>query len=355
MARGVASRGAVVRDSALFWLRHRGTGGPRIFYLLTPPPRLRNVGDQAQVVAIRAWVDEHYPGRQVVEIDKDQQRRVLPALRRVARADDLVLLHSGGNLGDRGIWSETARRAAITALRHCPVVSLPQTIFFSDTPTGRHERATTEGVYAGHRRLVVIGRDPVSAEQAAAMFPGATTFALPDPVLSLPPRPRDGTGRTGPGPASSGPLSVLLCLRQDDESATGPADVAVLRAMPHVITAYDTTLDHDIAPEQRHAVLAAALDLFSAADVVVTDRFHGVIFSVLCRRPVVVLRTVDHKLTSAISWFEGMSWVRFAGSVAEVPGLVDQLRGADTARAPDFRALYFDPLPGRLAEALRVG
>src|SRR5262245_41863365 len=42
---------------------------PRAIYALTPTASLRNVGDQAQVVAIERWLARHYPDHPVVELD----------------------------------------------------------------------------------------------------------------------------------------------------------------------------------------------------------------------------------------------------------------------------------------------
>ena len=97
----------------------------KIIYALTPPPYLKNVGDHAQVIAIRAWLDKHFPELPVIEIDKDQGNYFLPALRWLVQLDDIFFLHSGGNLGDRGKWSETMRRQMISEFPSNQIISLP--------------------------------------------------------------------------------------------------------------------------------------------------------------------------------------------------------------------------------------
>ena len=309
----------------------------KILYAITPPPRLKNVGDHAQVVAIRAWLKKHFPELPAIEMDKDQARYYLPALRWLVQPRDIVFLHSGGNLGDRAIWSESIRRLLISTFPENQIVSLPQTIYFSHTPTGRRERENTRRIYATHPNLTIIARDPRSGELAAELFSQARTFCMPDFVLSLPPRPSN---------TRNDPPRVLLCLRLDDESAlTEEQRKDIANHLPYPCTYYDTTLAEPIGVSEREVVLEHTLDLFRTSDVVVTDRYHGLIFAVLCRKPCVVLGTVDHKLTSAIQWFRDVSFVALAHDLGEIPSLVDRCLAIESRQVPDWNVKYFDKIP----------
>lgn len=310
---------------------------PKIVYALTPPPYLKNIGDHAQVIAIRAWLDRHFGDLEVLEMDKDRGHYLLPALRWLVTPEDVVFLHSGGNLGDRGKWSEGMRREIIRNFPRNQIVSLPQTIFFSDTPDGQKEQAISCSIYNRHPNLTVIGRDPRSGELAAELFPEATTFCMPDFVLSLPPR-QSTTQHDSP--------QILLCLRLDVESALTPEQRQEIGdRLPYQCTYYDTTLEKDIDFDHRKATLDSTLAKFLAADVVVTDRYHGLIFTVLCQKPCVVLRTVDHKLTSAIHWFESLPHVMFAQDLTEVPQLVEQCLQIVPEQRINWSEQYFDKIP----------
>ena len=321
--------------------------GPRIIYALTPTAALSNVGDQAQVVAIRAWLARHYPDRAVVEIDKDVVLAATDMIAAHVRPDDLIFLHSGGNLGDRGLWSETGRRRMIDRFPGNRIVSLPQTIYFSDTIDGRLQRRESEKIYNAHRRLTVLGRDRQSGQLAAELFPNARIGTFPDFVLSLSAEDFDlSVDSTMAG-------RTLACLRVDDESifSTGEREsLAALIGGP--VSLYDTTLAEPIQPDERVTVLARTLSHFASHDSVVTDRYHGLIFSVICRKPTVVLRTVDHKLTSAIEWFADIPNVRFCEDVQSIPRLLDEVRAATDVVYPDFNALYFDRIPAFVGQKI---
>lgn len=312
----------------------------RVIYGLIPTAGLKNVGDHAQVVAIQKWIAKHYPGLPVVELDKNVILGCRDEIARLARPNDLVFLHSGGNMGDRGIWSETARRTLIEILPNNRIVSLPQTIFFSETPFGDYQKKVSQAIYAQHGHLTVMGRDDVSGNLAKSLFPRSQVITMPDFVLSL----RRDDFALSPRPENAG--KIMTCLRLDDESVFTPEErLKVATRINQPSTLYDTTLEHPITAGERYHVVRDTLELFDSHEAVVTDRFHGLIFGVICRKPVVVLRTVDHKLTSAVAWFKDIPNVQFCDSPDQIAATLERVRKTPVKRYPDFNALYFDRLP----------
>jgi len=313
---------------------------PKVVLALTPPPWIQNIGDQAQTVAILAWIRRTFPDRAILELNQSETGYFLPALRLLIRPHDLILLHSGGNLGDRYPATERPRRALIRGFPRNRIVSLPQTICFADTEAGRAERDATAASYGTHPDLRLICRDRVSARAAVAMFPRAKLYCLPDFVLSLP--------SMATPPAADGP-PILICRRLDRESRHDAATWDALAGrLASPVTFWDTRLDEPIPPGQREARLAETLRLVAAHRVVVTDRFHAIVFAILCGRPCVALPAIDHKVSSSRHWFRG---VLYAETPDDVPALVEQALTRGFVPEEDWNARYFD----RLAELLGLG
>ena len=322
------------------------TAARRAIYALTPPARLRNVGDQAQVVAIEKWLEKNFPDVPAVELNKDITLACMPDIASAVTPDDIIFLHSGGNLGDRGRWSETARRLVIQTFPDNRIISLPQTIFFSATPVGESEKEKTRTIYGQHRHLTVVGRDQKSGDIAKDLFPLATVMTCPDFVLSLDCR------DLGVDLGEPVEQKIMLCLREDDESALSSDSKSFLaNILDSEFTLFDTTLKQDIEASDRIKTLADTLRLFQRHRSVVTDRFHGLIFSVLCRKPTVVLRTVDHKLTSAFDWFKDIPNVVFCDDPSKVPAALERAEATPVPAYPDFNALYFNPLARYVRDA----
>ena len=241
----------------------------------------------------------------------------------------------------------------IQSLPQNKIVSLPQTIFFSDTDKGRHERSRTVSIYGKHPNLMITGRDQESANLASELFPHARTAAYPDFVLSL----EDERWSSGQFAYKTKDDSTLCCLRVDDESALGQAGrQKVLELVGGKAEHYDTTFSHRIEVDSRVEQLRKTLLHFSKFGSVVTDRYHGLIFAVLSRVPTVALSTVDHKLTSAFEWFEEIPYVRFAESVDQVPALLEEVRSIDTQAVNNgWNQKYFDPLASEVKTWLSSG
>lgn len=330
----------LLRNIQFAWSRRHLRGRRKIIYALTPPPNLQNVGDHAQAIAIRAWLCKHFAELPVIEVDKDESRYYLRALRWLVRPDDIVFIQSGGNLGNAGIWSESLRRMLIVNFPRNKIVSLPQTISFSETPLGREERENTRRIYATHPDLTVVARDSQSEAIANDLFPNAKILCMPDFALSLPPRDR--------GKAND-PPRVLLCFREDAMSTlSGEQEKLIAAGIPYECKQTNTYIDEEIPLAKQEEVFERTLDEFSAADVVVTNRFHGVIFAILCRRPCVVLATTDHKMTASMDWYKSMPWIVRAERLDDIPALVEKCLRIDERDMPDWNAEYFDRLPALL-------
>jgi pyruvyl transferase EpsI len=327
----------VVRNLYFLYSKRKLRSRRKIIYALTPPPRLSNIGDHAQVIAIRKWIDKHFPDYPVIELDKNQVSYYLPALKRLIRKDDIFFLHSGGNLGDRGMWSETARRLIISTFINNKIISLPQTIYFSNTEKGIREKENSRRIYSAHPDLTIIGRDPKSGELANELFPNAKTFCMPDFVLSL-----NGICSE----KENVPPKAILCLRHDDESILNDTQRKQLEEiLPYSCKYFDTTLEKRINIYERKDLFQKTLQLFGTHDIVITDRYHGLIFAVLCRKACVVLRTVDHKLISAMDWFNELPFVKFAKDLKEVPLLAEKCLKVQDRHEPNWNEQYFDKLP----------
>lgn len=316
-----------------YYRENKYLGGERkILYALTPPSTLTNIGDHAQAIAIHKWLKEHWGSLPVLEADKIESQHFLPELKKLITPVDIIFLHSGGNLSDRAQWSESVRRELIEAFPENHIVSLPQTIFFSATEEGDYEKKKSSEIYSKHRRLAITARDSTSYELAKEMFQNSELFAVPDFVLSM--------DQLTPKKVTE--QSPLFLLREDGESAFGARRAKIIEEIGMYGHLYDTETEGDIPRGRRREEFEGLLAHIMKYPVVVTDRYHGLIFSFLCRKPTVVLPTVDHKLTSVAHWFERYPTISFAKSIEDVPKLLTETQNR-TAVSGTWNQDFFDP------------
>lgn len=317
----------------------------KILYAITPHPGLSNVGDHTQAIAINRWLAEEFPATPVVEVDKTEVTDSLDIIESAVSPEDIIVLHSGGNMGDRGMYSESARRSIIETFPAHPIISLPQTIYFSDTPEGRRGLAKSAQIYNRHPTLLIMARDQVSYEFAQEHFPDCNPEIRPDFVLYLD---DELSARTRWQERSH---RVLLCLRNDSESIVDAEDrESIADALPYACDTYDTTIPRPIPRANRLTELHQTVDLFSSHALVITDRLHGMIFSVVTRTPCVALPTVDHKMHASYEWFTDVRGLEFVEDETGLAEAAAELHGAQVEVPINWRERYFDGLGQELLD-----
>lgn len=251
-----------------------------------------NLGDVAITRAIIRFAAQRVPSHRPYLLCAG---RVFWNLRGVACAtgkDDLIAIVGGGNMGDRYPDLEEARCHVIRAFRRNRIVSFPQSFDFSDTASGRRALARSRDAYSSHPHLRLFARESESYDCMRNAFPGCQLDLAPDTVLSL--EPECCAERTEP---------LLVCLRQDLESRLSAKSrkgiMEALQDCTHGLAAVDTHVSGPrLSFPQYETRLDALLTLFGKAKCVVTDRLHGLIFSVITRTPCVAIESGTHKIRS---------------------------------------------------------
>ena len=98
------------------------------------------------------------------------------------------------------------------------------------------------------------------------------------------------------------------------------------------------------------------VDFLSSKKVVVTDRYHGTIFSIIANTPVVVLNSTDHKLSSGVKWFPKQIFdksIYFADDLDEAYDIVTKILTANVElnNPSYFLEKYFSKLSDIVKDA----
>ncbi|MCX6399590.1 MAG: polysaccharide pyruvyl transferase family protein [Propionibacteriales bacterium] len=292
-----------------------------------------NLGDLAITQAQVALLEEMYPQRLVIPVPISRTTVSVKTLRSELRPDDLVTMIGGGNTGDLYDDIQWLRELVVRSFPGQRIISFPQSIEFSDTSYGRWSRRRSQRVLERHGDLTLLVREEASYERARETFPGCAVELVPDVVLCLD-RSRPVVERAG----------VIVSLRRDREALISPSrrsEVIAALAAVAAVRERDTHIG-DVRLDQADAdeALAAIWSDFRAAEVVVTDRLHGMIFAVITGTPCVVVDSATGKVGDFHrTWLSGVPSVRFlpdepamAGWLAE---LAQDIGHVEPASAPD--------------------
>ena len=233
-------------------------------------------------------------------------------------SDTVMLFHGGGNFG--GLWDipHIRRNDELQQLRSYKAVMLPQTM----TTMDQECRQQTRAVLANHPDVTLMWRDRKSFETSLTLFPEVRSVLVPDAAFCLFPlrRPRVTLRAKTP---------VALLARRDREG-TGLADAAngvipvrdwecvfVEKAVRRLLRfAIARERGSSRRPRMRlrgwlfHAYARlhgqSAARQLQSSNVVVVDRLHAWILSVLLDVPHVVVDTKYEKISAVISsWLPG--------------------------------------------------
>ncbi len=293
--------------------------------LLMSVPVHGNLGDQAITVGEQFVLKKIFPKHEIVEIPTPYLSGYLGetfsslGFERSVRPTDLIFIHGGGNLGTLWGNEERVHQRLIARFSRNRIIILPQSIFFDRTTQEELTRASVE-IYNGHRDLHLVCRDEVSFAVAAELFPRVKRYLAPDSVTMLMgtwdgrEQPRDG---------------VLFVLRHDKERFDHTALIeklqAHLDARKVTYEFADTIVNGTVEAGERAEKVEALLSRIRRARLVVTDRYHGLIFSAVTRTPAVVMRSFDTKIASGIKWFEGSDGICYAdgSEIDEIENFID--------------------------------
>ena len=126
----------------------------KIFYLLTPEHG--NMGDQAIAVATIKFIKENFKEYKLIEFTRDEIYLYGKAIKKAINNDDFVILHGGGNMGNLYIKEENARRLALKIFKDNKIISMTQTISFTEDNIGKKEIEKSRKVYNKCKKLILI-------------------------------------------------------------------------------------------------------------------------------------------------------------------------------------------------------
>ena len=264
-------------------------------YLFVTPPH-SNLGDQAQLMCWLKFFQEIYNNYEIICIPNKYSRPdTLNYIKSIIQTNDLIFIHSGYLIFDPHPELPFICKIVETFKNH-PITILPQTI---NLQTDEKKKIVSK-IFNSHSNLLIMCRDEISYHNAEILFPSCTTKLMPDIVTSL-------IGNKDFSYTENKKKGIIFCLRNDGEKFY--ADTQIQNLINRFSNAHISICDTSIQVfvnkwiNHREEIIRSMLENFSKAQLIITDRYHGTIFSQIVNTPVIVLSSSDHKLSSGVKWF----------------------------------------------------
>ena len=315
-------------------------------------PIHKNLGDFAQTFCIERYFEKYYPDYELIMLKSYSaySKKFLKCLDKKINENDLIAFQSGYCTTDYHL-DHTMHKILVNRYKNIRILFFPQTVFFSSA----HEKKVTSKCFNLHQKLVFLARDEISYATAKEMFPKNIVRCYPDIVTSLIGSEINHEVRNG----------VLLCMRDDYEKSLSEEDILNLKnellSFVSLVEISDTTCDDlniQYITENLETVIMNEINLLKRYLLIITDRFHGTIFSLIANVPVIVLPSRDHKVVSGVDWFTNVyDCVYFAKSVKEAVQIAKTIvlqNNTECNNAPYFEEKYYSVLRP-LVDSLKDG
>ncbi len=277
-----------------------------VFLVLTP--QHENIGDHAIALSETEFLKQH--GIDYVELPAD----ILDHLRYYDAISIMngypIVVQGGGYLGTLWPQVDLAFRDLLKQVPKSPVLMFPNTIFYEDTPEGQAFLQESVELYGKHKKLYLYAREKTSYGFMGRHY--RNVKLIPDMVFSLN-REDWRFDRKG----------CILSLRHDQErTRTQEQEQEILaqaRALfgEHVAES-DMVADYCISKEDREAAVNAKLREFASAELVITDRLHGMVFCAITGTPCLVLNSKSPKVRGCYEWIKDLDYIRFVEDISQI-------------------------------------
>lgn len=306
-----------------------------VFLLCTPLHG--NVGDQAIAEAESEFFQNLFPQKKVIEIPAKYINDSIKLWSKLV-GDANVYVHGGGFIGT--LWPEENYRfkLVITTFRNNNIIVLPQSIYFNEIE--EKDILLMNKLFNTCKNIKIFAREKYSYKLINKYFTNSINYLVPDIVLYSKRLKSHKVRRS---------KKIIFCCRSDVEKTANFSNNIISdfinrnRLFEFRIEYTDTVIKDDIPREKRYEAIVDKIDEFAGAELVVTDRLHGMILSVLAGTAVIALDNQSRKVSGQFEWIKESENVLFTNdlrNVNKVSELIENKKIYDNSNMDK----YFFPL-----------
>ncbi len=224
-----------------------------------------------------------------------------------------ICLHGGGNLGDVYLYEQLWKDNIIRQFKDKKIIFFPQTLYYEDKSLSG-EMNITKQIISNHPNVILTAREKVSFDAMKVLFPNNKVILTPDIVLSSDYMKKYKRKRKN---------QIIFLTRTDIEKSISNEKLEQLKkqlSLSFKIVQSDTTVPYMVYDVLRNCELKKIFKEIAKSRVVVTDRLHGMIFSVITGTPCIVFSNYNHKIKSTYeTWLKDLDSVIFCDD----PGMIN--------------------------------
>ncbi len=270
-----------------------------------------NIGDHAISIAIVDILKSFQ--LPIIEIPGERYMLAKKLVLNYVHLSDIIVITGGGLIGNLWMNEEEMIKDVINNFNDNKIIIMPQTYYFDDNEEGNKELKSLKETIDKHKNIYLCSREEKSYKICKKNFKKVKgNYLLPDVVLTLKRHKkyiRDG---------------ILVILRADKEKHINGEKINELLDNKNVRMT-TTVLNKGISLKKRDRIFNNKLEEFMKAELVITDRLHGMIFAAITSTPCIALDNKSKKVSGVYKWLEKLDYIFFCKSIEEVDSYLKKI------------------------------
>lgn len=289
-----------------------------------------NLGDQMISISEIKYLNDLLDVK-VFEITASEYNKInIKGFAKVVMSDVPIFLTGGGNFGSDYPFSDNIKFEVISLFPDNKKIVFPCTISYGEGSEENKIKNRDIKILGNDKNTLLSVRDEESYKIARLLFKDTEVCLIPDIVLINNFADKYSKKRRG----------ALLCIRNDKESILSEEQKLYIKTLAKNkygnVEETDTQKKINISKEQREAYIEKELNKFASSDIVITDRLHGMIFSVITGTPCISFDNKNKKNKGAQKWVNDIRSVRYVEEISELEDILN----ADLVGVYDSSDLY---------------
>lgn len=263
--------------------------------LLLGTPEYGNLGDHAIAYAEIMFIRQKFPDCELIEITQEHLKWDRKGVFKQILSDDVIIYTGGGFLGSMYLHTGGGiAREVLKTFYSNPIIIFPSTIFYELNDWGKRCEKEDNNIWCMCKNLSIFARDKFSGEFLKKTLPSnVKLYMVPDMALSL-------------NYVKKEERSNVMIILRDDKECANEINRDILKSelllLGLGVKFSSTRVEYDIFPEEREKELLNKLNEFTTTKLVITDRLHGVIFSIITGTPCIAIDNISHKISGVLSY-----------------------------------------------------
>ena len=242
-----------------------------------------NIGDLAISESTINFLKDNFKNYKIIEIRLCDYYRYLRAMKKNIKANDIIVLQGGGNMGYKYFDAEQNRRSVINNFKNNQIIIFPSTIDYGNTKREKKEFKKSIYIYNKHKKLTICAREGKSYNIMKKIY--RKVIFVPDIVLFnnflFFNQKRKG---------------ICLCLRKDIEKSN--LSEKVIKYFVDKTCQYTDNVSDikKVEIDDRKKIVEDKMKEYASYELVITDRLHTMIFCYITKTPCLFLDNLNGKV-----------------------------------------------------------